>query len=348
MPGRNREKTGLITHTGLRLMTPEYASPEQVRGDPVGVGADIYALGVMIYELLTGRLTYRMRQRIFHEVIRVICEEPPVRPSTAVSQASDGSSTADQISRTRHASTSELSRRLSGDLDGIVLKALEKDSRDRYRSVSSLSDDIERHLEGRPVEARQSTPLYRIHKFIGRNLPWAIPTGALIAGVASGGIAINRTGLAVMAGCLLTMGVWYAATNRRVGRRVAESEFLFTYIPQRALLAALATSVALRPMIQFFAILSPIVIRQAIGWLGRGRFAGALVLDLTTSLRTSLLLGFGIVWAVCITGLYIGLHQPALSSRLPVGRPHHLPEGAPGNPCARNCLFRQSLHLGSN
>lgn len=283
MPDRDREDTGLITRTGLRLMTPEYASPEQVKGEPVGVGADIYALGVVLYELLTGRLPYRMRNRIFHEVVRIICEEPPVRPSTAVSQAADGARTTDQISRMRHASPSELSRRLSGDLDGIVLKALEKDVRDRYRSASSFSADIERHLEDRPVEARQSTPGYRARKFIGRNLPWAILVAALTAALVSGGITIHWTGLAVIAGCLLAIGLWYAATNRQVGRRVAQSEFLFTYIPPRALLFSMVGLVAQRPFLLVYAALSPIIIRQTIGWLGRRRSAGALVLDLTNS-----------------------------------------------------------------
>jgi serine/threonine protein kinase len=313
MPDRNRENTGLITRTGLRLMTPEYASPEQVKGEPVGAGADIYALGVVLYELLTGRLPYRMRNRIFHEVIRVICEEPPVRPSTAVSQSRDGSRTTDQISRVRNASPSELSRRLAGDLDGIVLKALEKDARDRYRSASALSDDIERHLEDRPVEARQSTPGYRALKFIGRNLPWAILTAALAVALMSGGITIHWAGLAVIAGCLLAIGVWYAATNRGVGRWVAQSEFLFNYVPQQALLAALAGSfVVQKPGVILFTALSPMIIRQAIGWVGRRRFAGALLLDLTSSLRTgSVPIPLGIVVVACYAIIFIKLHQPA-------------------------------------
>src|SRR5581483_3236610 len=78
------EPTACLTRTGLWLMTPEYASPEQVRGEPAGAAADIYSLGVVLYEMLTGQRPYRLQSRVYHEVVRVICEEPPTRPSRAV------------------------------------------------------------------------------------------------------------------------------------------------------------------------------------------------------------------------------------------------------------------------
>ena len=315
MPGRDVESTVLMTRTGLRLMTPEYASPEQIRGEAVGAATDVYALGVVLYELLTGQLPYRLRSRIFHEIVRVICEEPPTRPSTA-----GESGDVDQISRVRRTSPADLRKRLSGDLDGIVLKALEKQPYDRYRSASSLSDDIEQHLEGRPVVARQATFGYRAGKFLRRNLPWMILLAALAAALATGGIIINRTGAAVIGGCMAAVGLWYAATNRELGRRIAESESPLTRDRIRHYAFGLLWAVSSLwywPRPRFWLggtaslIFGTLAIRQAVGWAGRRRAAGGLVLDLTyaisplwplSSLATAALLVF-----TDIRGLYYSL-----------------------------------------
>ena len=278
MGGRDIDSTELITRTGLRLMTPEYASPEQIRGESIGPAADVYALGVVLYELLTGRLPHRLRSRVFHEVVRVICEEPPEPPSTAVAKGeTEGGG---RIGMVRRTSTANLRRTLSGDLDGIVLKALEKQPFDRYRSALRLSGDIERHLEGRPVDARQATLWYRGGKFAHRNLPWMILTTATGAALATGGIIVNWVGVAVIGSCVAAVAVWYAATNRTVGRRIAESDFLFTRIPARSKVAQIAAL-----LIQFYRLLWPLVgivfallflitLRQAAGWLNRERSAG--------------------------------------------------------------------------
>lgn len=146
------------TMTLDRPMTPEYASPEQVRGERVTPATDIYSLGVVLYQLLTGEQPYRLQTRTPKEISRVITEQEPMRPSTAVAKR-DGNSKS-KIGN---------SKSLKGDLDNIVLMALRKEPERRYQSVEQMSDDIRRHLEARPVLARKDTIAYRATKFVRRN-----------------------------------------------------------------------------------------------------------------------------------------------------------------------------------
>jgi non-specific serine/threonine protein kinase/serine/threonine-protein kinase len=171
------------TAAGLHLMTPEYASPEQVRGEPVSTASDIYSLGVLLYELLTGRRPYRLTSRAPAELVQVICHATPVRPSTAVAttidRAGEATTGPDGDTPTVHltplpinptpARAERLRRRLAGDLDNIVLKALSKEPDRRYASVDQFSEDIRRHLVGLPVIARKDTVRYRTAKFVQRN-----------------------------------------------------------------------------------------------------------------------------------------------------------------------------------
>ena len=151
------------TLTAMRLMTPEYASPEQARGETVTDATDQYSLGVLLYELLTGHRPYHFRQRAPHEIARIISEEEPQRPSDAVTHtreltASDGQRTIvltpEAVSRSRNSSPAELRHELSGNLDSIVMQSLSKDPRQRYDSVEKLSEDINRYLLGQPIAAR--------------------------------------------------------------------------------------------------------------------------------------------------------------------------------------------------
>lgn len=160
------------------MMTPEYASPEQVKGERITTGSDVYSLGVVLYKLLTGRRPYRIKQRLDAEIRRVICEEEPEKPSTAVSgpqeivspvDDSGEQSDPEQVARTRDGDPRKLRRLLEGDVDKIVLMALRKESEDRYSSVEQFSADIERHLQGLPVIAQNPTFLYRARKFVRRN-----------------------------------------------------------------------------------------------------------------------------------------------------------------------------------
>lgn len=135
--------------TESRLMTPTYASPEQIRGGAITVSSDIYSLGVILYELLTGRTPFAREGRTPHELAQAILEEEPPLPSSVVPKAS--------------------ARRLRGDLDCIVASALRTGPREGYASAAALADDIRRYLDGRPVRARGATPLYRMRRLVRRH-----------------------------------------------------------------------------------------------------------------------------------------------------------------------------------
>src|SRR6266516_1871059 len=138
------------TRTGLRLMTPAYAAPEQILGEPVGIHTDIYTLGVVLYELLTGRLPFDLANRTPSEAETVIVEQRPERPSAAAKEKS-------------------VSRRAWADLDVLCLTAMHIEPQRRYRTVEALIRDIDHYLAGEPLEARPDTFGYRLGKYVRRN-----------------------------------------------------------------------------------------------------------------------------------------------------------------------------------
>lgn len=180
------------TRTLVPPMTPAYASPEQARGDRITTSSDVYAVGILLYELTTGRRPYRLEGKTPLEAIRTICDEEPVRPSSAVLREPGvmrpGGVGAADLARLRGTDPVRLSRLLTGDLDSIILKALSKEPARRYHSAQALGEDLLRFREGRPVEARPTTRAYRAAKFIRRH-PLGVAAAAGIALAVSTGVA---------------------------------------------------------------------------------------------------------------------------------------------------------------
>jgi len=187
-----------LTQTGSRIMTPSYASPEQVKGEPITTASDVYSLGVLLYGLLAGRGPYRNGLgRLPHEIERAICEEAPERPSVALFRPG-APPMAEEIGRDRRARPQALRRRLQGDLDNVVLMALRKEPERRYGSAAQLAGDLESHLQSLPVVARPDTLPYRARKFLRR----------------------HRTGVAAAAVVVL-LAVLFMVSLVAQGRRVA-------------------------------------------------------------------------------------------------------------------------------
>jgi len=151
----------------MRALTPDYASPEQIRGEPVSTSTDVYSLGVLLYELLTGKKAHRFETNTPGEIERVVCHVEAVRPSL-------------------------LNKELAGDLDQILLKALEKDAALRYPSVEQFAEDIRRYLSGQPVSARSHTLLYRVGKFVRRRKGVVLAAAAILFTLLGGIAATTR------------------------------------------------------------------------------------------------------------------------------------------------------------
>jgi eukaryotic-like serine/threonine-protein kinase len=198
------------TMTSLRQMTPEYASPEQVRGEVLSTSTDVYSLGVILYELLAGKRPYRLTNFGYEELERLICREDPPRPSASVADPAEAPTLrfAGEVPSSDLSDVRRRRRELSGDLDTIVMTAMQKEVGRRYASAEQLSEDIRRYLEGLPVSARADSLGYRTSKFVKR----------------------HRTGVAAAAFVLMSLVGGMVATAHqariaRIERAKAQSRF---------------------------------------------------------------------------------------------------------------------------
>jgi serine/threonine protein kinase/tetratricopeptide (TPR) repeat protein len=174
-----------VTRLQERILTPENAAPEQVLGRAITTATDIYSLGVLLYALLTGRSPYRLLSYSQLQLERAICMDDPVRPSQMVVAKLSGENDADRsrISDRRGLSPQRLRTRLSGDLDAIIGMAMRKEPDRRYPSVEAFAADVQRHLTGRPVQARHGDWRYHTAKFLRRHTLAVVGVAAVILGL---------------------------------------------------------------------------------------------------------------------------------------------------------------------
>ena len=201
---------GELTVDGMRALTPDYAAPEQLRGEPVSTATDVYSLGVLLYQLLTGRHPTAPPQASPVEAMRATLETDPARLSAVADKGP--AQTIERAAEARHTSPGRLKRQLGGDLENIVAKALRKTPAERYPSVDAFAEDLRRWQAGEPVVARADSTAYRAVRFVGRH------RGAVAAAA--------LTGVAILAGVVGTISQARRAEEQgaRASREAAEAK----------------------------------------------------------------------------------------------------------------------------
>ncbi len=201
-----------VTRVQDRLLTPEHASPEQVLGRTITTASDVYALGVLLYELLCGRSPYALKNSTPLALERAICNEDPTKPSGMFRKAPPGVTAEDgfdprQVAQLRGVGHEKLARQLSGDIDEIILKAMRKEPEQRYATAGQLADELRRHRAGDAVLARQGVRRYRVAKFLRRN---AVP--------------VAMAGVVMVSLMTFATFMWLKTQELQVQRDVAEQE----------------------------------------------------------------------------------------------------------------------------
>lgn len=204
---RSSSQTLAVTHYEYRVMTPAHASPEQVRGDTITTASDIYVLGVLAYELLTGRKPFQLIDSNLAHLERIICEQQPLAPSAMAARTEvESPDLAVEIAAARSTNCVRLRKQLAGDLDNIVLMAMRKEPERRYSSAEQLSADLGRHLAGLPVLATGDSWWYRARKFVARHA-----------------VAVTTSAIAIT-----TLGVFAAVTFLQAQRIAVERDMAAT------------------------------------------------------------------------------------------------------------------------
>ena len=233
------EKTAMATRTGARMMTPEYASPEQIRAEETTPLTDVYSLGVILYELLTGRKPYRLKSRVLHEIARVVCEEPARRASSSVTDnydlpSSDGTTKSIApgfLSADREGTPVDLQRRLAGDVDSILAKVLEKKPEDRYRSAEQFSSDLERHLSGKTILATRAGRFTQLAHVLSQFKVTILALAILVLAFATGSIRVELSGLWYFAAAMLLIAAGGAITDKRIAAWLRDRMHSTDWIP---------------------------------------------------------------------------------------------------------------------
>lgn len=182
----NDSDEATLTATHGRVFTPEYASPEQVLGKPVTTATDVYSLGVILYELLSGYRPFETKGKSFEEIVKSVCETEPTKPSEAVTKYKKIETKNEEPNPK---SKTQNLKSLRGDLDNIILKSLRKEPAERYGSVQQFSEDIRRFLQGLPILARPQTLKYRFEKYVKRNKAGVLATALVLLSLI-GGISV--------------------------------------------------------------------------------------------------------------------------------------------------------------
>ena len=240
------ENSRAATITKLGVMTPGYAAPEQLRGETVTTAADIYSLGVILYELLTAHRPFEVAEPDFKKIYQAVVETEPAPPSQAISDfglwISDSKKTDWRKSTTKDSeqsqdrvnpkSKAQNLKSLRGDLDNIVLKALRKEPERRYSSAENFADDIRRHLQGLPVTARPNTFSYLAEKFVKRNRAAVFAAALVLLAVAGGAAATLWQARAAQAQARIAQVEKAKAERRFNDVRTLANSFLFEFSPK--------------------------------------------------------------------------------------------------------------------